>query len=184
VDVFTPLGPFLFICLIALFYAVNGQVERYDPKTFFKVSILFLFDYSEYEGRTVSPIEVRSALAIGFLAILLLGWLLGDALITSDPIERRAEIQSQAALERIRIVRYFAPDLIKREEAIPLPPPWNLLSLLFVDFPLLVCHQAGKRGQAFELRWKRLCSRAIVMVIKWQLVLIDFVGERRYLNRT
>jgi hypothetical protein len=117
--VFSPLFPFILISLVALFYAVNGEVERYEPNP-------TVYPGDRDDVRTVSPIEVRSSLAIGFIAVCLLGWLMGDALITTDPTERQAEIAAAAALERCRTVRYFTPDAA-RDERVPWPSPLNLV---------------------------------------------------------
>jgi hypothetical protein len=173
-DVYAPLAPFLFTCLFSLFYAVNGEVERYDPKSLIQYLIS---DYSQKENRIVSPIEVRSSLAVGFFTVLLLGWLLGDATITADPKERNAEILTAANLERLRIVRYFRPEQMNGE-VVPVPPPLNLVSLAL----RAICgalQLVGKGGRSLHEKLDRQIAPISLGLILPQLILVNQVMNRR-----
>jgi hypothetical protein len=141
ITVFSPLFPFILLSLAALFYAVNGEVEVYEPNP---KSTVYPGDR---DPRVVSPIEVRSSLVMGFLAVCLLGWLMGDAIITANPADRQAEIATAASLERARIVRYFAPDA-SRDEMVPWPSPLNLVARVWSMATLL--RAGGKRSA-----WRR-----------------------------
>ena len=180
IQAFAPLLPFLLVTVLALFWAVNGQVERYDPKPSFSIpSLLYssIFAIDAYPiGRTVSPIEVRSALAIAFVAISLLGWLSGD-IRTISTIEREAEIETAAQLERLRIVRCFAP---AEGESIPLPSPWNIVGVVARDAPCLIMRSLGRATS-----WKSVFNRWVLrFAVAPQLAAVDWFmrrGRRRAL---
>lgn len=136
---YLPLLPFLLISLFILFWAVNGEVESWDPHSLFTQPSL---------TNVVAPIEARTSLAVSILAVLLLGWFIGDA---HQDVDRELDVQVAANLERLRMVRYFSP---RQDEDTPLPP---MESLLYFIIGSLLCRAlalAGDRGQAAGQQWR------------------------------
>lgn len=124
---FRPFFIFFTISLACLVWAVNGEVDL-DPGKYGSSARWKAAAIDDHGQRTASPIEVRSSLAAGILFVALIAWLAGDAIAsTASPTERAADIAEHAVMEHLRYVRLFTP---AKDEAPPLPPPFNLLFLL------------------------------------------------------
>lgn len=137
---YLPLLPFLIISLFILFWAVNGEVENWDPHSFFLQPSL---------ANVVAPIEARTSLAVSILAVILLGWFIGDA--QQEP-DRELDIQVASNLERLRMVRYFSP---RQDEDTPLPPIEAVIYFLVGSIPCRAMALAGERGQGAAQQWRQ-----------------------------
>ena len=151
---FLPLMPFLLVALFILFWAVNGDVDSWDPHSLFSI-----FGFTT----TVAPIEARTSLAVSILAVILLGWLMGDASL--DTGSRELDIEVAARLERIRMVRHFATE---EGEVVPLLPMEELLYSLIGTTPCSLMNRGNESMLARGRRWEASLKRWRTISVHWR----------------